>query len=290
MRQTSIISTSRSEAFERDFFEQMGMKYFVSFICLVFFFLVIESKAAPCSCADSRTVQDEFTASPIVVTATLTSFEELDRIVEGGNVYRTMAAVLNVDTVYKGGLRSGQTLRVLDGGGGDCSKSFVREKVGQKFLFFTGPPSKIGNLKGLLHWISTCSRTVRIEEAKPDLDYLDQRVALDGKTRLSGLIKRFSPEPPSLSGIKVTVTGKGFERSTETNERGFFEVWNLPSGRYKISFQVPSGTRVAAYMFTGTDRKWRRENLPDNSIHASILPRKHLELTVGLDSNSASGQ
>lgn len=267
------------------------MKYLLSLIFLATFFLiVVETKAAPCSCGDSRTVQDEFVASPIIVTATLTSFEELDRITEGSNVYRTMAAVMTVEKAYKGKVQVHQTFRVLDGGGGDCSKSFIREKIGQKFLFFMGAPSKVGNLKGLLHWVSTCSRTVRIEDAAPDLSYLDNRVTLSGKTRLSGILKRFSPDPPSLAGITVTITGKNFERSAETDERGFFEIWNLPAGRYKVAFQVPNGIRVAAYMITGTDRKWRRENLPENSIQALVAARKHLELTVALDSDSASGQ
>ena len=266
------------------------MKYFLSLIVLATVLLMAaETKAAPCSCADSRTVQDEFVASPIVVTATLTSFEELDRLVEGSNVYKTMAAVMTVETVYKGKVQAKQTFRVLDGGGGDCSKSFVREKIGQKFLFFTGPPSKVGNLKGLLHWISTCSRTVRLEEAGPDLSYLNQRITLAGKTRLSGMLKRFSPDPPSLAGITVTVTGKNFEHSAVTNEHGFFEFWNLPPGRYRVAFHVPNGIRVAAYMFTGADRNWRREEMPENSIQAVIVARKHLEITVGLDSLSTSG-
>lgn len=267
------------------------MKFFGLFVFLALVFLTTsESLAAPCSCDDSRTVQSEFVASPIVVTATLTSFEELDRIVEGSNVYRTMAVVMTVETVYKGKMQANQTLRVLDGGGGECSKSFLREKIGQKFLFFTGPPTKVGNLKGSLYWISTCSRTVKIEEAGPDLNYLNNRSTFVGKTRLSGMIKRFSPYPPSLSGINVTVTGKNFDRSTETDERGFFEFWNLPPGRYKVAFHVPRGIIVAAYMVTGADRKWRRENLTDNSIQTSVLARKHLELTIALDSLSASGQ
>jgi len=52
------------------------MKYFLSLIVLATVLLMAaETKAAPCSCADSRTVQDEFVASPIVVTATLTSID-----------------------------------------------------------------------------------------------------------------------------------------------------------------------------------------------------------------------
>jgi hypothetical protein len=266
------------------------MKYFGSFIFIAILFLAAVESHAACSCADSRTVQDEFTASPIVATATLTSFDELDRIVEGSNVYRTVAAVMTIETVYKGNVRTNQTIRILDGGGGECSRSFVREKIGQKFLFFTGPPTKVGNLKGLLHWISTCSRSARIEEAAPDLNYLDNRAMLTGKTRLSGSIKRFSPDPPSLSGLKVTVTGPNFERTAETNERGFFELWNLPPGKYKVAFIVPARLRVAAYMFTGKDRQWRREELPDNSVQAIVAARKHVELTVALDSNSSSGR
>src|SRR5215218_3353390 len=161
------------------------MKILMSSALAVFFVLAAGvSEGFACSCLAPPSLPDAFTASPILVTAKIDGFEEL---------YRTVAAVMTVEKAYKGVLKAGQTMRVLNGGGGDCSMAFERESVGQRFLFFTDPAKQIGSLKGKLHWISLCSRSSRIETAGPNLNYLDNRAKLTGKTRLSGTIKRFSP-------------------------------------------------------------------------------------------------
>lgn len=242
-----------------------------------------------CTCSASRTVLDEFARTPIVVTARLERFEELDRSTADANVYRTQAAVMTVEHSYKGTLKAGQTMRILDGSGGECTRGFGRDKVGQKYLFYTTPARRIGSLRGPLYLINSCSRSARIEDAAPDLAYLDNRVQFAGQTRLSGTIKRFSPDPPSLSGIKVSVTGNDVERIVETDEKGFFELWGLPAGQYRVAFFVPSGTRISAYRLTPADNNWRRENPPNNIIQTVIGPRRHLELTVGLDRYPSRG-
>jgi hypothetical protein len=247
------------------------------------------SEASACSCTAAPTVLDDFTAAPIVVTARLDEFEELDRSVEAGNVYRTMAAVMTVENVYKGALKSQQRIKILDGGGGDCSMGFLRAKPGQKFLLYSGLPKQIGGLKGRLYSISRCTRSERIESAGPDLAFLENRAKFAGKTRLSGTIKRFSPDPPSLANIKVSVTGRNFEQVIETDESGFFELWGLPAGRYSVSFQVPGGTRIRDYRIVPLDKTWRRQVPPDNTISASVGPRKHTEIIVGLDSQRSGG-
>jgi hypothetical protein len=243
------------------------------------------SQAWACTCSGSAaTVLEEFARVPIVAAVRLEEFEELDRTVEAGNVYRTMAAVLTVESVYKGTLKAGQRIKVLDGGGGDCSTGFLRDKPGQRFLFYTGPAKRIGSLRGSLFLIDRCSRSDRFEAARGDLAYLDNRAKLAGKTRLSGMVKRFSPNPPSLANIKVSVTGKNFERVVETDEAGFFDIWDLPAGQYRVAFGVPSGIRVRDYKIVPSDRSWRRQAPPDNTIQAVVGPRKHVELTIGLDS------
>ena len=262
----------------------------MSGLALLFIFAAGVSQVFACTCSAAPTVLDEFGRAPIVVTARLDAFEELDRSVAGTNVYRTMAAVMTVEKVYKGTLKVNQVIRVLDGGGGDCGTAFVRDKVGQRFLFFTEPARAIGKLKGRLHLISRCSRSERIEQAGPDLAYLDNRRNLVGKTRLSGTIKRFSADPPSLANIKVEVSGKNFERTVETDERGFFEVWDLPAGQYQVAFLVPSGTRIRDYQIVPGDRSWRRQAPAANTVQAVVGLRSHTELIVGLDSQTAGGR
>ncbi len=266
------------------------MKFLVLYgMALLFALFAGVSEVSACACSAAPTVLDDYNASPIVVTARLEELEELERTVEAGNVYRTVAAVMTVEKVYKGTLKASQMFRILDGGGGECSMGFLRAKPGQRFLFFTGPAKQIGNLKGRLHWISRCTRSERIEAAGPDLAYLDNRAKLAGKTRLSGTIKRFSQDPPSLANIRVSVSGKNFEQVVETDESGFFELWGLPAGRYSVAFDVPSGTRIRDYRIVPMDKTWRRQVPPDNTVQASIAVRKHTEIIVGLDSERSAG-
>ena len=164
--------------------------------------------------------------------------------------------------------------------------SFARENVGQRFLLMTDPAKKIGNLPGRLYWISLCSRSARIETAKPDIYFLDNRAKLTGKTRLSGTLKRFSQDPPSLASIKVSVTGPNFDKIVETDENGYFELWDLPAGKYRVSFASPSGIRVRDYRILPLDKTWRREAPPDNTIQTTLAAHKHVELIVGIEGNT----
>lgn len=267
------------------------MKVFIiAGMAILFAVVAGVSEVSACTCSTAPTVLDDFSASPIVVTARLEEFEELDRSIEAGNVYKTVAAVMTVEKVYKGTLKVNQRIKILDGGGGDCSMGFLRSKPGQRFLFFTGPAKQVGRLKGRLHWISRCSRSERIEAAGPDLAYLDNRAKFAGKTRLSGIVKRFSQDPPSLAKIRVSVTGRNFDQVVETDEAGFFELWGLPTGQYRVTFAVPSGTRIRDYRIVPLDKKWRRQVPPENTIQASVGLRKHTEIIVGLDAHRASGQ
>ncbi len=267
------------------------MKFFVIPIFgVISVFFASSSVAFACSCSATPTVLDEFARTPIVVAARLDSLEELDRSVAGTNVYRTMAAVMTVERSYKGSLKANQMFKILDGGGGDCGTPFAREKVGQRFLFYTEPGRVIGKLKGRLFLISRCSRSAKFDDAGPDLAYLDNRGKFIGKTRLSGTIKRFSSDPPSLANIKVAVTGTNFERAVETDEKGFFEFWDLPAGQYRVNFQVPSGTMIRDYKIVSLDKTWRRQVPADNTIITSIGVKKHTEIVVGVDSLRLGGQ
>ena len=197
---------------------------------------------------------------------------------------------MTVEKVYKGTLKSNQRIKILDGGGGECAMGFLRAKPGQRFLFYTGPAKQVGRLKGKLYWISRCSRSERIESAGPDLAFLDNRARLAGKTRLSGTIKRFTADPPSLANIKVSVTGKSVNQTVETDESGFFELWGLPAGQYRVAFQLPGGTRIRDYRVVPVDKSWRRQAPPDNTVQAAVGVRKHTEIIVGLEGQRLDGQ
>ena len=77
---------------------------------------------------------------------------------------------------------------------------------------------------------------------------------------------------------------KGSNLTVETDENGYFELWDLPAGKYRVSLLLPNRTRIRGYKMLATDKTWRQDLQPDNSIPAVITARKHLEMTVGIES------
>ena len=245
-----------------------------------------------CGCLPPITVQDEFARSEVVIIATLKGFKEVDRRMEGTALYRTNAAVMSIEKVYKGGLQEGEDIEVYDGGGGDCSSGFRHDRIGQKYLFYTNGPRKLQEIPGPLYWIGLCSRSRAIEDAAGDLVYLDQRGKLEGKTRLSGTIRASGENMtlPSMADLKISLVGPGFHRELETDANGFFDVWDAPPGAYTINYQVPAGWRVSGYSVSSATRPgWQK---PSNSlISVSISPKKHTEVRTYIEiDNEISGK
>ncbi len=261
------------------------MKYFApALLLLVFSLVTFVPDAIACSCYTPPTVQEEFERSPIVMIARFDGIEELDRRVDGTNVYRSSAALMTIEKVYKGGLKENTTIRVFNGGGGDCSTGFHDDAIGQRYLFFTGPPEKRGNLPYELYWISLCSRSKRLEDAKPDLIYLDDRIELEGKTRLSGLIRTWGDAPPSVADLKVTISGTEVREIVRTDKNGFYQIWGLPPGDYSIEYQVPDGWKISTYVISPSEDKYgRRPSPPENIVRSSVAPGRHTELNVFLE-------
>lgn len=164
-----------------------------------------------CSCLPSPTVLDEFDRSDFVFVATFQGLEETSRRVDGTNVYRTYNARMTVEKAYKGKLVLGQEMIIRDGDDeGTCTKSFLREKIGQKFLFYMREPSRANKVQNSnadsaakVFYVSICSRSERIEDAAADLSFLDNKISLDGKTRLSGTVVAGGDVRPSVANIRL---------------------------------------------------------------------------------------
>lgn len=272
-------------------------QYLMRFIALIFssvFFVLILGVANgfACSCLPSPTVLDEFDRSDFVFVATFQGLEEASRRVDGTNVYRTYNARMTVEKAYKGKLVSGQEMIIRDGDDeGTCSKSFLREKIGQKFLFYMREPSRANKVQNSnadsaakVFYVSICSRSEKIEDATADLSFLDNKVSLDGKTRLSGTVVAGGDVRPSVANIRLRIVGQNIERSVSTDRDGFFEIWGLPAGNYSVKYQVPDGWKIRAYIvLPATERHWRRESPPQDTIRAEIVKAKHTEIRAYLE-------
>ncbi len=119
---------------------------------------------------------------------------------------------------------------------------FLRRKPGDKFLFVMGTPGGLGSFEPSLYRVGICGRSKSLDRAGSDIAYLDNLHVRKGQTRLSGTVRASGEniQLPSVAGLKVELNGP-VQRSSLTNENGFFEFWGLPVGEYTVSYSLPSG-------------------------------------------------
>jgi hypothetical protein len=250
-------------------------------LLLVFFALANETNA--CSCLPELTIPDELASSENVVTTSLQGFEEIEGRVDGTNIYRKYAVILTVEQVYKGKLRIGQTIRVLNGGGSDCIKRFDADQIGEKFLFFMGAAGQPDGLSERFYFVSECSRSKAVRNARDELNYLDNRAELAGKTRISGTVRANGEgaDLPSVAGLTVTIAGQNARHEILTDSNGFFELWDVPPGTYKLTLQTPQGWKLwRSYVTAATGRKL--SDGAESIISVPVAAKKHSEVRLYL--------
>ena len=260
-----------------------------SLVFSLFCGLGLVANVMACSCLPSKTVVGAFQDSENVVVVSLQSTKKIGQIGDGSESFPILQHRMLVEKVYKGNLTQGQEIPVAEGSEGACGKSFRRERVGQKFLLFMGDARArertSNSSKESVFGVSICSRSERIEDAEADLEYLDNRLALTGKTRLSGNISSNRDTGFSVEGIRITVSDSNLKRTATTNKKGFFEFWDLPPGKYRIEYKLPDGWQIK-FARSATDTDWT--NALDQ---VSIVPKGHSEVSAYVDiANQISGR
>lgn len=217
---------------------------FLSFLALMFVLASANSTFA-CSCLAGPTVQDELARYENVFVGQLERFEEAG-IMYFGKPSTGTAGVLIVEKVYKGGFREKQAIKVFDGGGGDCTGGFPDDAFGERFLLYVNTPKNTTATASTHYSYSICSRSDNVKDAKQDLVFLDSLEELSRKTRLSGYVRAYGENIalPDLAEISVRITKGSFERELKLDKDGFFDFWDLPVGKYEMSFDKPPGWKL----------------------------------------------
>jgi 5-hydroxyisourate hydrolase-like protein (transthyretin family) len=150
---------------------------------------------------------------------------------------------------------------------GDCSLKFER---GKRYLIYAGYDDEIKQF-----FTSFCTRTIPLEYAAEDLDYLDGLPGSNQGSRLSGVVVKSdyedseSPSIPELiSGVTVTAEredGKRFE--AVTNSQGLYKIIGLPPGRYTVDAKLPP------YLIKDDDKPNRVEVPVSGCATAVVLAR-----------------
>lgn len=194
---------------------------------LVSIFIFTEAAKA-CSCYPTETVDKEFAKTPNVIILKLQTVKQNDG--EAANYF------LSVEKVFKGKLKVGEILTFKPDS--NCSWSFSEDEIGTEFLFYLGERPADGK-----KWVgSICSRSGRITSKTNDLSYLENEEKLRGKTRLSGKIDKFIQILDELQNVsfvplgnrKISINGNGKNINLITDENGFYEIYDLPAGKYRI--------------------------------------------------------
>jgi hypothetical protein len=227
----------------------MRTKLFI--ILTVFTFLLLAAgTASACLCAYPGTVDREFGRRAVVGVFKLqTIFERQERTdkpetpdntTEEGLFATVRHVKFSVEKVFKGSLKPGQEVNLLQISPTNCDRSFGEDDQGTEYLLYlNSDPSKDKDWK-----ISYCSRSDDIKSAAADLLYLENMANVSGKTRLSGSVRqRFGVGAQGeqlrtvwLAGSPVVITGNGKTfRRLKTDKNGAYEIYDLAPGRYQVT-------------------------------------------------------
>lgn len=192
--------------------------------------------ANACSCANNRTVDQEFAKTPNVAVFKLQAIKQIEG--EAANYF------FSVEKVFKGELKVGETITFEPGMA--CSWYFSEENVGTEDLFYLDKRPSGGEF-----WtVGFCTRSGSVKNRIADLLYLEKEKKLRGKTRLSGTLDKIIETPVGkygdssffpLTNRKIRITGNGKNIELVTDENGVYEIYDLPVGKYKIKPEKVNG-------------------------------------------------
>lgn len=190
---------------------------------------IFSETAKSCSCYLPGTVDKEFAKTPNVVILKLQSIKQND---DEATKY-----FLSVERVFKGELKVSEVIYFKIEN--MCSWSFSEDEIGTEFLFYLGERPSEGK-----NWEDPkCSRSGRIKSKTNDISYLENEEKLRGKTRLSGQFEKITQADDEwlntlfvpLANRKINITGNGKNINLVTDENGFYEIYDMPVGKYRIT-------------------------------------------------------
>jgi hypothetical protein len=259
------------------------MKTCFSMVFLLTALLLSAETARACSFRPTNPLYKEFADAENVAIMKLTAVTKTDGTEEYPSVNNIKQSTLRVEKVYKGKLKVGQELPFMQGGGADCIWTFSEEGIGTEYLLFL-----FGD-KGI--WaVSVCSRSNTVEGAAADIRYLENIATLRRKTRIYGTLEQEFNSPVEiggpiywdkpLAGKTVRITGMGRDLRVKTDAEGFYEVYGLPPGRYRIEPEKVKGFRPQNDDYEGID-----------SVSVELFSRSHAEANFEFEiDNSISGR
>ena len=246
--------------------------------------LILPRLANACGCHNSATVLDNYEHADFVIVAQLKGLTK-GRSRFGSDISH---ATMVVQKVFKGDVKIGQDLTF---GNGEpvlgCSWQFYPDWVGQTYLLYLYRPEKPSEP----FYVSTCDRSTSVESAHEDLLYLEKMDKLRGRTRLSGYVEREGADYENVKGQQVRIVGRNKTYIATTDEKGLYELYDLPPGRYSVEPVFQRGWMVDAWGLTRQPTRAELMNSDSdgpvaNKIWFTLRPKRHFGVYIRLRLNN----
>jgi hypothetical protein len=190
---------------------------------------------------------------------------------------QTFLKKMIVEKVFKGSLKVGQEL-TFGVTGTSCDYVFSKESIGSEMLLYLYKSDKD------VWYYPACTRSTGLKNSVADLKYIENINKVRGKTRLSGMVYQDTPTPNQYSNYKplpnhtIRISGNGKNIELKTDENGFYEIYDLPAGKYNIKVE-----RIEGYKLSRLEKIY--------SFEVTIKPKSHTEQNIvySID-NSVSGK
>ncbi|HKO41995.1 MAG TPA: hypothetical protein VJU84_01790 [Pyrinomonadaceae bacterium] len=204
----------------------------IKFVLLAILIVLSADRASACMCLPVSACES-YEKAPAIFIASVTEVDPPRNSPEA-----LQYAHLSIAQTFKGKVES--KVRFLQGSPG-IGCSFIFEK-GATYLLYAAYDEE-----SKTYHTNTCSRSSPLAYAAEDLDYLRGLPGSSEATRLSGSVVKYDYEgagsrsvPELIKGVKVTAEGEDGRRfEAITNDEGFYKIVGLPSGRYKVTAQIP---------------------------------------------------
>lgn len=227
-----------------------------------------------------------YEAADAVLIVRVLSVRKIEGLIPGVNRLGvlTRVAKASVVRVYKGNLKINDELDLTEAVTTNCPWSTANAEVGTEILVY---------LKALpgqyTHWsVPGCGRTKLVTRATEDLVYLDNMEKLRGKTRVSGTYGGWDSHglPIAHRRIRIVGQGDGTAYETFTNEQGFFELYDLPPGAYRLEPEIPEGWRIDRWsLWRSVSTVGRRPN--STGFPFVLDPKKHASVSFLFEPDNA---
>ena len=252
-------------------------------------FLLFPDMVVACARAPKPTVLQAYNDSDVVVIARAISVEKLsDESQKPMTGTLVTSTTMEVEKVYKGNLRVGDTMVFGQGNGIRCTWVFYESDISKEYLFYLNSPSRDQKL-----WYEYgLGRSNLRQNAADDLLYLNKMDKVHGRTRISGVLAEDGLAGLSVEGQTIRIIGRNKTYVTKTDKNGVYELYDVPPGRYVLAPELKFGWKVDEFSLT---RPFTRVELmhgrrQSNRVAFTLRPRSHFGVDLKLTlSNHVGG-